>query len=447
MVISSAKSFQNIKKSYGYKTAFRAVAYKLTGKPVSNLLPAPPEPEMQVQVKVAEPNYFDWHGEWFHAHRNQLEKCPPVSAIFKNVSVAIIADLNLPQCKKYRVMQKLEAFRNQGISANFCHWTDQPRAFNIMQCATHYLFYRIPDCPLYDAYIAEAKRLGGTSLYDIDDPIFDKEVYELNRGLDFITKEEKSSLLRQVPRYVSAIKKADISIASTPGIQKLMRSISNKPVIIWRNLVDQQTVLAADLALAEKTRLRAASSPSDRLGVRLGYMSGSRAHEADFREASADIAKIMKKFEDVTMKVVGHLVLPEELEPFRDRIMFVPFSDYNTYISHFADVDINILPLSDNEFNECKSAIRYLEAAMVQVPTVVTNVGDFKYVAADGKTASFVNGNKTWASQIELLIRNPKLREKIGKAAYSDVNKRFLLDHIPNSANANFTLPANETVE
>jgi len=169
-------------------------------------------------------------------------------------------------------------------------------------------------------------------------------------------------------------------------------------------------------------------------------MSGSRAHEADFREAADDIALIMEKFPQIKFKVVGHLLLPEVLEPFQKRIELIPFSDYNSYIAHLSEVDINLLPLTPNDFNECKSAIRYLEASMVNVPSIVTKVGDFRYVAQDSHTLLFVDDKNSWYKQIELMIQNSYLREKIAKAANEDVYRRFLLDLIPDSATSHFSI-------
>jgi len=252
-MIPAVRTFENIRKTHGLETALRAVLCKFRGVPVSTVLPAPPLPEMHFEDVVeqaevegsrevqAKPEYFAFYDKWLEKNSQKLEHCAAPEVLFSKPTIAIIADLNLPQCKKYRVLQKVEAFRNAGYSVSFCHWLDQPRAYNIMQCATHYIFYRIPDCKIYNSYILESKRLGGVSFYDIDDPIFDSRVYELNKGLEFISKEEKKSLLNLAPSYASAIAKCDVSIASTPGIKILMEGVSGKPVILWRNLVDAQT--------------------------------------------------------------------------------------------------------------------------------------------------------------------------------------------------------------
>ena len=53
-------------------------------------------------------------------------------------------------------------------------------------------------------------------------------------------------------------------------------------------------------------------------------------------------------------------------------------------------VDINIAPLVDTLFNRAKSENKWLEAALVEVPTLASNVGAFKTMIQDGKTGFLV---------------------------------------------------------
>ena len=63
--------------------------------------------------------------------------------LFPQPTVAIIGDLNLPQCKKYRVIQKIEALQDSGIRCNHSHWLDIPRSLNLLQTATHAILQRL----------------------------------------------------------------------------------------------------------------------------------------------------------------------------------------------------------------------------------------------------------------------------------------------------------------
>lgn len=56
----------------------------------------------------------------------------PAPSLFRFGNVAIIGDLNLPQCKKYRVLQKLEAINTFGVASNYSHWQDIPRSPHLL---------------------------------------------------------------------------------------------------------------------------------------------------------------------------------------------------------------------------------------------------------------------------------------------------------------------------
>jgi len=439
MTISSkVTGFKSVYQKYGLKTAVKGTVYTLSGRKVQDVLPTHiVDPLIERgdrrQDGPKEASYVDRHNAWLDKHFEALsskERQLP----FKSPKIALIADLNLDQCKKYRVLQKYEACLNSDIEIEFCHWLDQPRALNMMQLATHVIFYRIPDHEISEAYLNEARRLNLSIIYDLDDPIFNVDVYKTNTGLDFISRAEKLHLLKSSRDYARFMHKCDILISSTPDLKTLMENDFNKPVYLWRNLVDAETHSAAARALNVRQKTR--NNKQDTFII--GYMSGSRSHEANFRTANHAIAKIMAEHDHVEMKVVGYLEIPKELEPFKSRITQRPYANYDIYIQELSEVDLNIIPLCIDPFNDCKSAIRYLEASLVGKPTIVAKTGDFMNIIEHGKTGYLINEDE-WHSAIENVITNPEHATKIGRAALSSVTKQFLLDKVPDSAASIFT--------
>ena len=88
----------------------------------------------------------------------------------------------------------------------------------------------------------------------------------------------------------------------------------------------------------------------------------------------------MGKYKDVFLKIVGELNIPEELELYKERILAVPFTDWKKLPELIASVDINLAPLEDNLFNAAKSENKWMEAALVKVPTIASEVGAFKEI-------------------------------------------------------------------
>ncbi len=128
----------------------------------------------------------------------------PAREVFGRGNIAIIGDLNLPQCKKYRVVQKIEALEQMGLKADLSHWQDIPRCINLLQTATCMILYRVQSNSLIEQYCAEAQRLGIPVGYDIDDPVFDKKTYSANKNLDALDPNEKAHLLAACGDYAEA---------------------------------------------------------------------------------------------------------------------------------------------------------------------------------------------------------------------------------------------------
>ena len=65
---------------------------------------------------------IDRYQSWFG--RYDTDGCRPAASLFESASVVMVGALDIPQCKKYRVMQKVEFFSRRNISC-FC-WSHLP---------------------------------------------------------------------------------------------------------------------------------------------------------------------------------------------------------------------------------------------------------------------------------------------------------------------------------
>ena len=62
--------------------------------------------------------------------------------------------------------------------------------------------------------------------------------------------------------------------------------------------------------------------------------------------------------------------------------------DWDKLPALISEVDINLAPLVDSIFNRAKSEIKWIEAALVKVPTVASKIGAFSDMVIDGETGS-----------------------------------------------------------
>ena len=346
--------------------------------------------------------------------RLQIDVVDKSTDIFSRPCILIIGALDLPQCRKYRVLQKLEFFESIAWECHYARYLDESRVLGYLQISTALILYRVPDSSLLDDYLSEAKRLGVKIFYDIDDPIFNGAVYSENKNLDHIEPHEREHLLNSAGDYREAMKKADALILSTNYLKEIALSDFEKPAFLWRNLADSATI-----SMVKSLEWRQVCNDSG--SVVIGYASGSRAHDEDFRVISTALVRIFNEYEDVKLRVIGHVVVPSELEVFKHRIIRQPFSSYLQYLEALSQADINIVPLIDDRFNACKSAIRYIEASLCRVPTVASSVGQFSEIIINGKDGYLTDTQQSWVDALGRLIENKELRKSVGDEAYDNV--------------------------
>ncbi|SFJ71099.1 glycosyltransferase [Jannaschia pohangensis] len=364
------------------------------------------------------------HGSWlqlaqgggFHVSSRRIGTAP---------RLALIGDLNLPQCRKYRVEQLADFWRDQGVYCEFAHYQDIPRALRLMSTATHLMEYRLPVTPLTEMLRYEARRLRLPILYDIDDPLFSVSAYETYGNMAEVDPGMKAHFLREAPKYLAMMNGADVLSLSTPGLAEHAALYSNRPIFLRRNFADAKTLKAG-------TRARTARVAEDGL-FRIAFASGSQGHEADL----ATIAPVLEAFlaggSDRRLMLLGHVDLKRLPGALADKAEVAAFSTYDKYLAALARADVAVMPLADDIFNRCKSAVRVIDAASVSVPAIVGPVGDLPQMIRDGETGVVADGPAAWAAALEMLSTNKGQAAAMGRAARTDLETRWTgqaADHI-----------------
>ena len=374
-------------------------------------------------------NYLDQAQQWYEQNECSVVT-DPAEKLFSLPNILIVGSLDLPQCKKYRVLQKIELLEKIGFNCEVSGFYDIPRVFNNMQLATLVLFYRVPDDDLFRLYLKEAERLKIRTGYDIDDPIFAPDVYAENKNLDMLTKTEKNHLLESATQYRSAMNQCGFVTVSTPGMYELVDSFFERPIYLWRNVLDGETLSI----VAEHEQATGNVAKSDHIVIT--YMSGSRAHDADFATIEHVLSRILADYPNVQLMICGYATVSDVLLPFKDRIKQLPFSGYSGYFKNLAQADICVVPLLLDRFNDCKSAIRFLEAAVLGIPTVASRIGDFRNLIVPGENGFLAESPDEWETALRKLIMNKDLRSKLSESSRRFVMEKQTVDTLSQSMQA-----------
>ena len=157
--------------------------------------------------------------------------------------------------------------------------------------------------------------------------------------------------------------------------------------------------------------------------VKIGYFSGSITHNENFNLIKPALIKILQEQKQVELHLVGHLDIPKEIQKFNDQIVVHDYVDWHDLPQMVGEMDINLAPLVTSVFNAAKSEIKWMEAALVKVPTIASNIGSYKEMIIDNETGILVNDDE-WEEKLKDLVINFEKREKIATNA-----KKFVLEN------------------
>lgn len=98
-------------------------------------------------------------------------------------------------------------------------------------------------------------------------------------------------------------------------------------------------------------------------------------------------------------------------------------------------LDFAIMPLQDNEFNQCKSYHKLLQYSQIGVPAVVSNVKPYTDLLSKEGESIYANGNipavkcnndpDQWFEKIEFMINNEGARKMMGEKANIAVQETY----------------------
>ena len=332
--------------------------------------------------------------------------------------VAIIAELSIPQCKKYRVIQKQEMLEELGIPCSVTSWTDSNEAKKQISLASLVIFYRVPGFDSVMDLIAECRRLNIKTLWDVDDLIFDEDVLKTSSTINSLEPAEREGVINGAKLYRQAMLACDEGIASTSGLAKAMKEAGLETVYVVENALDDETLAAAR---SIEGRLK---KQEDGL-IRIIYGSGTKTHNIDFLEAAPALANILKENPNVRFRIIGYLELPGYFDEVQSQIERIPFCNYTEYLTYLSECDISIAPLENFVFNDAKSNIKYLEASITKVASICSPRAAFADVIVNGENGFLADSEQQWHEAFDTLIQNPELRDSMAQAAYRTVMETY----------------------
>lgn len=159
--------------------------------------------------------------------------------------------------------------------------------------------------------------------------------------------------------------------------------------------------------------------------IRIGW-AGSMTHIKDLELIEKPLRRICAEFPQVRLIFVGDTRVRELLKGLPVEVMLgVPFPQWPARLRGLR-LDIGLAPLQDNEFNRCKSNIKWQEYSVNAIPGVYSKTVYFDRMF-DGRIGMIAENEDQWYWNIRNFIVSKELRENISKAAYAEVGYRYSL--------------------
>ena len=337
-----------------------------------------------------------------------------------NISVLLVVDDHLPQCLRYRVQQKIEQLEYAGFECDYYAWTNVAEAQNKMAFFDVVIFYRTPAFTGVISAIKYAKAVRKAVFYEIDDLIFDSDLFPdpIESYGGQVSEAQYNDLVKGTVLFQEAMRLCDMAIASTPPLLKQMEKVVGEGnCYLHRNALDSKNI--ASLAIA--------TPKVERDYISIFYGSGTKAHNSDFDEQVAPaLVQVLQQHPNVRLTLMGYLIVPDILTPYQDQIDRVGLvTDVLVYYEFLRQADIAIAVLHPTAINNCKSELKWFEAASFKIPAVVSNTEVYLEAIEQGRDGFIASSSEEWFHWLNRLVVDKALRMQVGESAYAKVMKQY----------------------
>jgi glycosyltransferase involved in cell wall biosynthesis len=252
---------------------------------------------------------------------------------------------------------------------------------------------------------------GKVIIYDLDDLIVNPKYVPLflnNLGIIDSSEELPDIHFNFASKYFAVASKCDGFITTNKFLADIIRKDFSKPTWIIPNFLNKEQEYHSKIIREKRQK--------DESRFLIGYFSGSPSHKFDLDIIVNNIRRLLEKYDDIYFKIVGFIDIPEELVKFKDRIIQTPFVSYEELQYEIGEVDLNLVPLQNNRFNNCKSELKFFEAGIVEVLSCCSPTYVYKKIIKDGENG-FLCKEGEWFSKIEGIYKGEYDIDEISKSA------------------------------
>lgn len=319
---------------------------------------------------------------------------------------------------RYRALNLLEIYKNYftDITAHVFFLNEILELYKHKENIDLLILVRTSWTPEIENLILELKNKKRKIIYDIDDLIIDEEHIKNVVRNDYQAKDNNhiTILFGIVLRKIWLMRLADYFITPNELLGKKIQQYYQKPAYLIYNSLNKTQIDYANHLTNKKTE--------EENNIKyIAYFSGSSSHNADFASIKQVLLRILNERNIVHLLIGGFLELDDVFNKYSERIVRVPFTNFVSQLNYINQCYINLIPLEDNEFNDCKSELKYFESAILYKPSIASPKHPFRKIKErNSDNILLASSEGEWYEHIRLLLDNKETYERISKQAYKD---------------------------
>ena len=350
----------------------------------------------------------------------------------------LLASNALPQCFQFRVVQKQQQLEALGWESRIVLEVDLGSTDQepLLAWADALVICRLQASEELLDWLQAARAFNLPCWYEIDDLLFDPQHSPppLTNYAGRLPPELHRRFVIDQLLITEVMRCCDAVIVSTATLQERWIALTHhqanpQPVLVLPNLAPPEL-----WTHAAGQRDQDHGAP-----LRLVIASGNSTHLRCWHEELAPaLAQLMQRHPTLELSLLGELRAPLILLEHHARIQHQSTMSYVDYIQAIANNAVGLMVLEPGVFTDAKSANRWMEFSLCGLASVMSPTRTLKDVLADNKHVLFARGTRQWDEQIERLIHDPDLRQRL--AAQARTHARRLFD--PTSAETVWTAMA-----
>lgn len=326
---------------------------------------------------------------------------------------------------RYRAYNMVQVLNTHGsdISASYFFLHDMHRMSEIADIADMLIVCRTRYDHRVNRLITAFRLRNKEVVFDIDDFVFDVDyahlvMSSLDRNME--DPQEWDFWFSYISRLGMTMRMCDRAITTNHFLADRIREYAGHHVSVIPNFLNQEQITISNRIF----ELKQSDTPPADGPIYLGYFSGSPSHNKDFAIVVPALSKLLEEDARLNLLIAGYINAGRDLDRFGSRVRHFEFHDFINLQRLVGSVHFNLMPLQNNKFTNCKSELKYFEAAIAGTQSIASPSYTYANAILDGDNGYIAKAHQ-WRSVICRAVDNISTYASMATRSRDDAYSKY----------------------